>query len=157
APVSAMGYPRRPNQFVGYRIGGDQSGGNGTILQPVFSPMSESGQTRSFGDVGPMSGFPKSGNAGHRQAQSNLTPGEGKKLWDGRCLAARPPTRIDLITKNRKPESRRSSGKNKPASNRPDFAARASFCPRPIPAFPRPRAINAGPAAETDRPHRRTA
>src|SRR5262249_54767038 len=25
--------------------------------------MSERGQTRSFGDVGPMSGFPKSGNA----------------------------------------------------------------------------------------------
>ena|SRR5262249_13614279 len=32
-----------PSQTVGYRIGEDQSGDNGTILQPVFSPMSESG------------------------------------------------------------------------------------------------------------------
>jgi hypothetical protein len=31
---------------LGYRIGEDRSGGNGTILQPVFSPMSESDRSR---------------------------------------------------------------------------------------------------------------
>jgi hypothetical protein len=47
APSSlrAGGFWSRASQgrIVGYRIGEDQSGGNGTISQPVFSPMSESG------------------------------------------------------------------------------------------------------------------
>jgi hypothetical protein len=42
--------PASQGRIAGYRIGEDQSGGNGTILQPVvpceFSPMSESGQNR---------------------------------------------------------------------------------------------------------------
>jgi hypothetical protein len=36
--------PASQGRIAGYRIGEDQSGGNGTILQPVFSPMSQSGQ-----------------------------------------------------------------------------------------------------------------
>ena len=47
---------------AGYRINKDQSGGNKTILQPVSRwrgrPMSVVGRTRSFGDVGSMSGLP---------------------------------------------------------------------------------------------------
>jgi hypothetical protein len=39
--------PASQGRIAGYRIGDNQSGGNGTILQPVvaceFSPMSESG------------------------------------------------------------------------------------------------------------------
>jgi hypothetical protein len=38
-------------------------------LEPSMSQMD---QARSFGDVGPMSGFPKSGNAGHRQIKHKL-------------------------------------------------------------------------------------
>jgi hypothetical protein len=44
--------PVRQGRVAGYRIGEDQSGGNGTILQPVircaFSPMSELGRCCSL-------------------------------------------------------------------------------------------------------------
>src|SRR5215470_17964227 len=36
--------PASQGRISGYRIGKDQSGGIGTILQPVFSPMSALGQ-----------------------------------------------------------------------------------------------------------------
>src|SRR5262249_8471927 len=67
--------------------------------------MSELGHDRSFGDVGSMSGLPESGNARHRQAQSNLTPGGRKKLWDGRCLAAKRRVRTSIRFSKRAPSS----------------------------------------------------
>jgi hypothetical protein len=36
--------PTSQGRIAGYQIGKAQSGGNGTILQPVFSPMTGSGQ-----------------------------------------------------------------------------------------------------------------
>jgi hypothetical protein len=40
--------PASQARIAGYRIGKDQSGGTGTILQSVSSPMSASGQKQTF-------------------------------------------------------------------------------------------------------------
>ena len=47
----AFGPPVSEGRIAGYRIDEDQSGSNGTILQPVFSPMTGSGHERPKGDV----------------------------------------------------------------------------------------------------------
>jgi hypothetical protein len=58
--IELYSIPASQGRIAGYRIGEDQSGGNGTILQPSrrfeISPMSALGQKRTqhhhLGDVG---------------------------------------------------------------------------------------------------------
>jgi hypothetical protein len=54
-PFRANAHRARAERSLWRRIGEDQSGGNGTILQPVtrcaFSPMSELGKLGHAGDV----------------------------------------------------------------------------------------------------------
>jgi hypothetical protein len=54
-PFRANAHRARAERSLWRRIGEDQSGGNGTILQPVtrcaFSPMSELGRYRDFEGV----------------------------------------------------------------------------------------------------------
>jgi hypothetical protein len=52
APLSAKG------RIAGYRIGEDQSGGIGTILQPVFSPMSAMGHFRQIDTLASLAACP---------------------------------------------------------------------------------------------------
>jgi hypothetical protein len=61
-PFRANAHRARAERSLWRRIGEDQSGGNGTILQPVTRSHSVRcpswGQTRSFGDVCSMSALP---------------------------------------------------------------------------------------------------
>jgi hypothetical protein len=49
---------RAKGRIAGYRIGEDQSGGIGTILQPVFSPMSAMGHFRQIDTLASLAACP---------------------------------------------------------------------------------------------------
>jgi hypothetical protein len=61
-PGPSVSVPVSQGRIAGYRIGEDQSAGITGILQPVSRARSAVGQTRSFGDVGSMSGLPETGH-----------------------------------------------------------------------------------------------
>src|SRR2546428_11453802 len=79
-PFRANAHRARAERSLWRRIGEDQSGGNGTILQPVtrcaFSPMSELGPKTDLEGVTPIS--PKNAGTGPNQRvpQSRMEPSD---------------------------------------------------------------------------------
>jgi hypothetical protein len=78
-PFRANAHRARAERSLWRRIGEDQSGGNGTILQPVtrcaFSPMSELGHFRQIDTLPTLPACPlraESGQRGGHRAKSAL-------------------------------------------------------------------------------------
>src|SRR5262249_26041306 len=71
-PFRANAHRARAERSLWRRIGEDQSGGNGTILQPVtrcaFSPMSELGHPRRIGRLTPLAACPVRSESGYAHA-----------------------------------------------------------------------------------------
>src|SRR5262245_11459843 len=86
---------------------------------------------------------------------SQKRPGGRKKIPGGRVGRGAPAGESRFNNeKSEIKKPRESAGKNKPLRSRPESRSGASFCARPIPTTPRPRATHARPAA-TPSPFRR--